>query len=214
MKSLIVYAIYVISDDGRTILSESFQSSEDFPDAILLGGLLTALQHMTIEMTQNGSEMESIEIEGLSYHIRSFGFFRIVLVTDFTKTPEDVIQMLGLRFLNEYGDVLVDWDSNLSTFAPFKETIREIIQTETVTDESKSIKPAKKFGTGEIFSLPNHLQSTALAMVALEEATINDIAEECGEKVDVTEKNLISLQEMGFIGKKQKNNKTVFFCSI
>ncbi len=214
MKSLIVYAIYVISDDGRTILSESFQSSEDFPDAILLGGLLTALQHMTIEMTQNDSEMESIEIEGLSYHIRSYGFFRIVLVTDVPKTPEDVIQMLGLRFLNEYGDVLVDWDSNLSTFAPFKETIREIIQTETVTDESKSIKPAKKLGTGEIFSLPYHLQSTALAMISLEEATINDIAEECGEKVDTTEKNLKSLQEMGFIGKKQKNNKTVFFCSI
>ncbi|MHA2244141.1 MAG: hypothetical protein ACXADY_04175 [Candidatus Hodarchaeales archaeon] len=214
MTSLIVYAIYIISDDGRTIVSENFQSSEDIPDAILLGGLLTALQNMTTQMTQTDSEMESIEIEGLSYHLRSFGFFRIVLVTDVPKTPEDIIQMLGLRFINEYGDVLVNWDSNLIIFTPFKETIREIIQAETVTDESKSIKPTKKLGTGEIFSLPHHLQSTALAMVSLEEGLITDIAIECGEKVDVTEKNLLTLQEMGFIGKKQKNGKTVFFSSI
>lgn len=196
------------------MLSENFQSSEDIPDAILLGGLLTAIQNLTTEMTQTDSEMQSIEIEGLSYHIRSFGFFRLVLVTDVPKTPEDIIQMVGFRFIKQYGDVLMDWNSNLSIFAPFQETLREIIQTESSSDESKSIKPSQKLSTGEIFQLPSPLQKTALAMVSLEKGTINEISEESGEKKHVVRKNLSALQEMGFIGKKKKKRKTTYFCSI
>lgn len=165
-------------------------------------------------MTQTDSEMQSIEIEGLSYHIRSFGFFRLVIVTNAPKSPEDIIQMVGFRFINDYGEILMDWDSNLNTFEPFKDTIREIIKTKKVTDESKSIKPAKRFGTGEIFSLPYPLQKTALALVSLEEATIKDIANESDEKEKITKKNLIKLQDMGYIGRKQKKDKTLYFCSI
>ena len=166
-------------------------------------------------MTQTDSEMQSIEIEGLSYHIRSFGFFRVVLVTDVPKTPEDIIQMLGFRFINRYGETLMDWDSNISIFTPFKKTIHEIIQAETITDESKSIKPTKKLGTGEIFSLPSYLQKTALAMVSLEEGTVKEIAKESGEKVNLVKKNLTTLQEKGFIGtKKHEKRKTIYFCLI
>ncbi|UCG03246.1 MAG: hypothetical protein JSW11_04495 [Candidatus Heimdallarchaeota archaeon] len=165
-------------------------------------------------MTQADSEMQSIEIEGLSYHIRSFGFFRLVLVTDVPKTPEDIIQMVGFRFIKQYGEVLMDWDSNLSIFAPFQDTIREIIQTETSTDESKSIMPSKRLSTGEIFQLPSRLQKTALALVSLEQGTVNEISEESGEKKHVVRRNLNSLHEMGFIGKKQKKRAITYFCSI
>ncbi|MFX1286632.1 MAG: hypothetical protein ACFFB5_23550 [Promethearchaeota archaeon] len=158
--------------------------------------------------------MQSIEIEGLSYHIRSFGFFRLVLVTDVPKTPEDIIQMLGFRFIKQYGEVLMDWDSNLSIFAPFQDTIREIIQTETITDESKSIKPSKKLTTGEIFNLPPLLHRTALAIVSLEEGTIVDIAKESGETKKDIKKNLRTLQDMGYVGQKDKEKKTIYFCSI
>lgn len=211
---MIIYAIYVITEDGRTILSENFQSSEDIPDAILLGGLLTALQNITSEMTKARSEMRSIEIEGLSYHIRSFGLFRIVLVTDVPKTPVDIIQMLGLRFINEYGEVLMDWDSNLSIFTPFKKTIREIIQKETITDDSKYINPTKRLTPGNIFSLPHPLQSTALALLSLEEGSARDIAKESEKTIKITKENLISLQKMGYVGTKQKKGKTLYFCVI
>jgi len=82
---MIVFAIHIITDDGRTILSEYLQNPEDLPDAVLFGGFLTALQNLAIEMTRNRSEMRSIEIEGFSFHIRSFGLVRIVLVTDLPK---------------------------------------------------------------------------------------------------------------------------------
>ena len=211
---MIVYAVYVITDDGRTILSEYFQSSDDIPNDVLLGGLLTALQHMTSEMTRSNSEMKSIKIEGLSYHIRSFGFVRIVLVTDVPKTPEDIMQTLGLRFINEYGDVLTQIDFNLNIFNPFKQTIHEVVKQLVGYDESKSIKPSKKLNTGEIFSLPHDLQATALALVSLEEGTAKAIAKESGEKVTVTRKNLKILKEKGYIGTKKKKRAIIYFCSI
>ena len=165
-------------------------------------------------MTQADSEMQSIEIEGLSYHIRSFGFFRLVLVTDVPKTPEDIIQMVGFRFIKQYGEVLMDWDSNLSIFAPFHDTIREIIQTETSTVDSKSIRPSKKLSTVEIFQLPSHLQKTALAMISLEQGTIAEISKESGEKTHTVRKNIATLQKMGFIGKRKKKRSVTYFCSI
>lgn len=180
----------------------------------MLGGLLTALQNLTTEMIQADSEMQSIEIEGISYHIRSFGFFRLVLVTDVPKTPEDIIQMVGFRFIKQYGEVLMDWDSNLSIFTPFQDTIREIIQTETSTDDSKSIRPSKKLSTGEIFQLPPHLQKTALAMISLEKGTIAELSKESGEKTRTVRKNINTLQEMGFIGKRQIKKSAIYFCSI
>lgn len=109
--------------------------------------------------------------------------------------------MVGFRFIKQYGEVLMDWDSNLSIFASFHETIREIIQTETCIDDSKSIRPSKKLSTGEIFQLPPPLQKTALAMVSLEQGIIAEISKESGQKQYIVRKNLKLLQEMGFIGK-------------
>jgi hypothetical protein len=211
---MIVYAIFVIMDDGRTILSEQFQSMESVKDSILFGGLFTALQYITGVMTNSDAEINSIEIEGLSYHTRSFGFIRIVIVTDVPDNPVDIIQTIGLRFIKEYGDILTQRDFNLNIFEPFKKEIHEIVQEETVIDESRSIKPTLKLRTAEIFGLPNHLQSTALALISLEKGTIRDIAQESGEKITKTKKNINTLQNMGFVGIIQTNGKTTYFCSL
>ena len=169
---------------------------------------------MTKDMAKEDTEMKSVEIEGLSYHIRSFGLIRIVLVTNVPKTPEDIIQTLGLRFINEYGDVLIQTEFNLNVFSPFKNTIQDIMKQLVGYDESKSIKPSKRLNTGEIFSLPHHLQATALALVTLEEGTISDIALESGEEMNIIEQNLATLKEKGFIGIKKRKKKTVYFCTI
>jgi hypothetical protein len=210
---MIVYAVYIITEDGRTILSENFQSTKGLPDDVLFGGVLTALQAMTAEMTNHRSEMKSVEIEGLSYHIRSFGLIRVVLVTDAPKTPEDILQVLGLRFIKNYGEVLMQTDFDLNIFNPFRITIKEIVQ-QLVTDVSKSIQPAKKLTTGEVFSLPTELHSTALALISLESGTLNEIAMESGNTVKTTEKNLTALQDKGFIGTKKENGSVKYFCSI
>ncbi|MFX0170484.1 MAG: hypothetical protein ACFE9L_01060 [Candidatus Hodarchaeota archaeon] len=164
-------------------------------------------------MTNHRSEMKSVEIEGLSYHIRSFGLIRVVLVTDTPKTPEDILQMLGLRFIKKYGEVLIESEFNLNVFDPFRKTIKEIVD-QLVTDISKSIQLAKKLTTGEVFSLPTELHSTALALISLESGTLNEIAEESGNPVRITKKNLASLQEKGFIGTKKEKGIIKYFCSI
>jgi hypothetical protein len=210
---MIVYAVYIITEDGRTILSENFQSTKGLPDDVLFGGVLTALQAMTAEMTNHRSEMKSVEIEGLSYHIRSFGLIRVVLVTDAPKTPEDILQVLGLRFIKNYGEVLMQKDFDLNIFDPFRKIIEEIVQ-QLETDVSKSIQPAKKLTTGEVFSLPTELHSTALALISLESGTLNEIAMESGNTVKTTEKNLTALQDKGFIGTKKENGSVKYFCSI
>ncbi|MHA2362815.1 MAG: hypothetical protein ACXAC7_02575 [Candidatus Hodarchaeales archaeon] len=211
---MIVYAIYIIREDGITILSENFQSIDTLPDELLMGGLFTAIQSVASEMTDGFSEMKSVEIEGLSYHIRSFGFYRIVMVTDAPKAPEDIIQTVGLRFMKEFGEVLVEGTSEVETYNPFKKTILEIVNSQSITDDSKSLKPSKVLHTGEIFSLPHHLHSTALAMITIKEGTIKDIAKESGNSLKVTRKYITSLQEMGFIGKKSTKGKKIFFCSL
>lgn len=211
---MIVYAVFVITDDGRTILSEQFQSIEDVKDSILFGGVFTALQYVTAAMTNSDAEINSIEIEGLSYHTRSFGSIRIVIVTDEPDNPQEIIQTIGLRFIKKFGDILTQRDFNLNVFQPFKKEIHEIIQEETAIDESRSIRPTLKFRTAEIFSLPNHLQSTALALISIEKGTIRDIARESGEKIKEAKKNVKILQDMGFVGIKQINGKTTYFCSL
>ncbi len=211
---MIVYAVYIITDDGKTILSENFQSIEEVPNEMLLGGLITALQALASEVTgESRSEMKSIEVEGFSYHIRSFGLYRIVLVTDVPKIPDNIIQTLGLRFMKDYGEVIMDDFYSLKVFLPFKKTIHEIIKADTDTDESKSIKPAKMLSPVEIFSLPHHLQATALAMVSIEEGTVEEISDESELSFEETFKNLTILKDMGFLGIKQKQGKTMFFCS-
>ncbi|MHA2075806.1 MAG: hypothetical protein ACW97X_14390, partial [Candidatus Hodarchaeales archaeon] len=152
--------------------------------------------------------------EGLCYHIRSFGLIRIVLVTNLSRTPEEVLQRLGLRFMKQYGETLIDWDSNLDVFLPFKETIKEIIEHGTTIDVSKSIIPSKKLSPSEIFSLPHYLQATALAIISLERGTIQEIADETDEEsLQTIQTNLSSLLELGFIGKSKTNEKDIYFCS-
>jgi hypothetical protein len=211
---MIIYAVFIITDDGRTILSEQFQSIEGTKNDILFGGVFTAIQYMTAAMTDSDAENSSIEIEGLSYHTRSFGSFRIVIVTDVPDNPGEIVQTIGLRFINNFGDILTQRDFNLNLFKPFKKEIHEIISKETVIDESKSIKPALKLRTAEIFCLPNQLQSTALALVSIEKGTIEDIVRETGDHITKTEKDLEKLQHMGFVGVKQVNGETTYFCSL
>ena len=70
------------------------------------------------------------------------------------------------------------YDPDLDIFKPFIETINEVVKSEMHTDDMRLINPSKKFNTRELYHLPEYLQSTALAIIALKEATIDEIAKE------------------------------------
>ncbi|MHA2247564.1 MAG: hypothetical protein ACXADY_21630 [Candidatus Hodarchaeales archaeon] len=209
---MIVYAVYVTTEDGRTILSENFQSIEGISDNILLGGVSTAVQNVRSEIKKD-PEINSFEIEGLSYHVKSFGLIRIVLVTGIPKYPEEIAQMLGFRFINEFGDILMQTDYTLKIFSRFKDSIREIIPKVTIDDESTVRTPTVMLGTWDIFNLPIHIQKTTLALISLDKGTIEDIAQESGENIADIENSLTILLKMGFIGEKKINSKTTYFFS-
>ena len=206
---MIIYAVYIIKKDGVTILSEHFQSEEELPNNLLLGGLLGAIQTFSKETL--GDEMKTIESEGLAYHIRSFGFYLIALITDLNKEPDSLIQELGLRFMRMYGEDLLDNSARVDKFYPFKNIIREILGKSY--DETNSIKPSKVLNTKEIFELSSELKPVALALISLGEGTINEIAKESDLDITEAEDRLIILQKKGYIGKKEKNKETLYFCS-
>ncbi|MHA2364182.1 MAG: hypothetical protein ACXAC7_09510 [Candidatus Hodarchaeales archaeon] len=210
---MIIYAVHILSNSGIMLLSEFFQSKKSVPDVFLLGGLLTALQGVATEITSSPSEMNSFEVGGISYHIQSFAFFRIVVVTNFAESPIEIIQSLGLRFIKDYRDELVEENTNLKTYSPFIKTIREVVKEKSTIDETRTLNPTKILDTAEIFELPQELHSTALAVLTLEEGTVEQIAKEIGEQEDITTNNLVSLQKYGFIGKKIIDQNIIYFCS-
>ncbi|MFX0115771.1 MAG: hypothetical protein ACFFB3_14575 [Candidatus Hodarchaeota archaeon] len=172
---------------------------------------------MAAEMVgKKDSEIKTIQIEGFTIHIRSFSSFQITFVSDESLAPENLMHILELRFLKKYGETLLANWSLVSTFIPFRKILYDVIQNESDTkiDDSKSILPEKQLEANEIFEMPHHLQSTALAILSLQEGTINDIAEESKKDANLTKKNLLSLREMGFIGTKLANGKRKYFCSV
>jgi hypothetical protein len=211
---MIVYAVFVIDETGRTILSEKFQSAGNIADEVFLGGIINSLQAVTKEMISNNAELKSIELEGFSYHIRSFGLIRIIVVTDTPKNPQELIQILGFRFIKEYGEALLSIDLESNIFNQFKETIYEVLSENVVLDDSKSSKPSLKLSTGDIFNLPHYLQSIALTLVSLQEGTLEEIVSESGENAEITKKSLLVLQQLGYIGLKQRDGIKKYFCAL
>ncbi|MHA1976787.1 MAG: hypothetical protein ACW98I_07820 [Candidatus Hodarchaeales archaeon] len=212
---MIVYACYIIDDAGRPLLSQYFQSSDDIPNEVLFGALFTAFKDLAADVTvQKSWEMKSIGIERIFYHTKSFGPFNVVIVTNTQNGPENLLQTIGLRFMNTHAKELVrDFLVDLRVFEPFKEIVQEIVQGENLIDESSQLKPTKRFSVAGIFDLSSDLQATALALITLEEGTLEELSKESGESLAETENSLRTLQKMGFIGRKAREGKQIYFYS-
>ena len=211
---MIGYAVYIISMDGTPLVSEKFQAAESIPNESLLAGLLTAVQGVASELVSKDSQIASMNIDNLSYHFKSFGRYQIVLVTDLIETPKAVLQKLGLLFMKEHGEELLDQTIDTQVFESFTHTIRDVISSVLLTDTSRKIIPTRKFGPGELYNFPEDLRSIALALIALREGSLNDIAHESQKSKKIAQKSLQTLQEMGFVGKKISGKDSIYFCSI
>ena len=56
---MIAYAAYIISLDGRPLVSSKFQSAASIPNDLLLSGLFTALQIVLSELTSVEAEFKT-----------------------------------------------------------------------------------------------------------------------------------------------------------
>jgi len=209
---MIIYAVYVITDSGNLMFSELFQTHENMKDLDLVYGLLTALRMFANEVTK--SDIKAFEVEGLAYHFQSFNLFSVVLVTSTLEGPQDYLHNLGLRFMKKYGEdyIAADKTYDYTQFESFKEDVEDILGS--IVDVSSSINPTKKLTTAEIFNLPPVTQKVALALLLLEQGSVEEISEETKMSIANTQVILDKLIEIGFIGQKTKDDNNIYFCAI
>jgi hypothetical protein len=209
---MIIYAVYIITEGGGLMFSQTFQTQKDSKDSDLVSGLLTALRMFANEITK--SDVKTFEVEGLTYHFQSFDFFSVVLVTSSAESPQEYLHQLGLRFMKKYGEVFLSGGKSIdsSQFENFKKDVDDILGE--IVDVSSSINPTKKLSTAEIFSLPRVTQKVALALLQLEEGSVDEIAMETNLDTANVQLILDKLIEIGFIGQKTRNQKNFYFCTL
>ncbi|MFW9928510.1 MAG: hypothetical protein ACFFD1_03880, partial [Candidatus Thorarchaeota archaeon] len=159
-------------------------------------------------------EMRSIVSKDFTYNIKTFGLFRVVIVSDSSKKPATILTTIGYRFIQMFRDVLEDDIVDMGVFQPFKPVLKEILEQYSFSDVTRQIKPSKRLTTKEIFHLPNELHSTALAFIQLVSATMSEISQETKTNLELTGTNITKLKELGYLGEKKIDGETKFFCSI
>ncbi|MHA1453839.1 MAG: hypothetical protein ACTSRD_13335, partial [Promethearchaeota archaeon] len=124
---MIIYAVYVITEGGELMYSESFQTTENKKDLDLVSGLLTALRMFATEVTQ--ADVKAFEVEGLTYHFQSFNIFYVVLVTSSLEGPQEYLHQLGLRFMKKFGEQYVSSNKtyDFNFFQSFKSDVEQVL---------------------------------------------------------------------------------------
>ena len=209
---MIIYGVYIITEGGELLFSESFHTRDKEKDNSMVSGLLTALKMFAVEVAD--SEVRAFEVEGLSYHFQSFGTFYVVLVCASSQEPKQYLHELGLRFMKKFGEecLIKNNTSDASFFKSFQVDTKEILGD--IIDISHSINPTKKLTTVEIFNFSEEMQVLALAMLRLEQGNLSTIANESKILKDVVLVLLEKLIEDGFLGKKTSNDEIIYFCAL
>lgn len=208
---MVLYAVYLITNDGREMMSEIFQSPKNIPNNTILSALLTAFQAMSEDLTKSPGSAEQLNLSGLNYHIQFFGNFQVVLVTDHESRPAKVLSTIGWRFFKNYAEVLNDWKGNQTLFNNFRNDIHEVVKKHLDVDISSSLDPTKILDTATIFNMDPKLRDTALAILTLEQATIAEILDELSMEKEILITHLSELQEQGFIGIKDRKGEDLYF---
>ncbi len=188
------------------MVSQIYQSDVVVPDKVISAGLMTILDEFTHEWSYTEGVIEkSIQVESLCYHIKKFGDFSVVLVDQSLNENQrmNLVQIIGWKFLRMYGEEdILNWRGHSDKFTEFIETINEILREHNVQASFSTVSPRRKLSTADIFELNQSLQSVAVVILALEKATVSEIAEESNHDIGITENYLDELYSQGFLTKE------------
>jgi hypothetical protein len=128
--------------------------------------------------------------------------------------PQQYLHQLGLRFMKKFSDILTGKDKtyDFTIFNTFKNDVEKVLGS--IVDVTSSINPTKKLTTAEIFNLPVETQKVALAILQIEEGSLENISKEVGLDNSITKKLLEKLITIGFIGQKTSNEEIIYFCTF
>lgn len=207
-----IYAVYIIDSNGKSMLSEVYQSPENVPPEALLGALLTTIQVVAQDLTKEENSAQLFKLSGVSYHMKSFRTFHIALVTDDDTPPISTLNKIGWQFIQEYGESIESWLGQKDAFDGFRSNLNTIISKKSIIDQSQSIEPSKRLDPVNMLKLPKELKKTAGALLLLDSASLKEICSETKEQEKTVKSNLKRLMEMGYIGFYLKKNKDIYFC--
>ncbi len=210
-----VYAVYIITNDGRPMISKIYQSPDGIPDNILLSGLLTSIQMVSSELSNQTHAAEKFKMKGVTYHMKNFGLFHIALVTADENVPGRIMNKIGWQFIQEFGENIPKWDGRVSDFMGFSDNIDGIISTsgnKIIIDQSNSIEPSNKLDPVNLLKLAKELKGTAKSLVFLQRAPVIDIANHSGVGEKLTQENLDAMLKMGYIGYFTEDEEKIYFC--
>lgn len=209
---MLVFAVYIISTDGRPLLIERFTKDEEMPSDVLLCGLLATIQLLSEELTGEPGSAEKFQLKGYIFHLKSFSNkFQVVVASNFDESPDDLLENLGLRFYKKYSQELENWKGDQTKFSDFGGTIIEQLKGKYKIDISRSLDPKKRLDTMNILSLPKSIQDTALIVVMLEHATVSEMEKFLKKKPAQIEKHLKALQQDGYIGVELMEDEIYYY---
>ena len=216
---MIINSVYLLLPDGRCIFSKSYkdQGSQQI-DPHLVGGLLNAFNIASHQLLKDGVR-KFVSEEGFNFIIKDFSSFLVVISGILNTDEEQILEKIGMIFLSKYGDKIEKWKAgNISIIKNFETDLNKILNISQELVSSSDANPKIRLeepylDSLTIISLPKELRKTALSLLTIKEASLEELSFETKRSMDEELKNVEKLVEMGFVlKKKSKNfNKIIYF---
>lgn len=215
---MFVDSVYLLLPDGRCIFSKSYSGSNIDPH--LLGGLLNAFNIASQQWLKDGVR-KFVSEEGMNFVIKDFSSFLVVISGFLNPEEEIILEKIGMRFLSKFGDKIERWQKgNIGILKNFSEDLNKILNVSNIEiaqektnqkDDQKVDEPYLDSLT--IISLPIELQKTALTLLTLKSANLQEISNETKRDLQLEKISVEKLVDLGYISKKSNSdeNKIIYY---
>ena len=200
--------------DGRCIFSKSYRNTEVDPH--LLGGLLNAFNIASNQWLKEGVR-KFVSEEGKNFILQDFSSFLVVIAGNLDQDEELILEKIGMRFLSKFGDKIDKWQKgNIGILKSFEQDLNKILNVSDIqvnTTEKSLIQKVDEpyLDSLTIISLPKNLQKTALALLTLRNANLEEIAKETKRNSEEEKTCLDELIQMGYILKRQHGSNINYY---
>lgn len=200
---MVVKAVYLILEGGIPVITEHFSTSLLNINDQVVSGFFEGIQIVMDEIGRTTSPCKTIEFGGQHYHLKSFGLFTVVLVTESNTSWKKIVDRIGYLFLQEYQDELVGslLTVELGIFQQFREQIYEIVGIPFNDDLEEYLQPHKPLSLGNLLHLTFPEKEVAMVLLQEQNQSLVEIRKKVCKEDDQLEQALDSLVRKGFVGK-------------
>ncbi|MFX0062244.1 MAG: hypothetical protein ACFFC7_08645 [Candidatus Hermodarchaeota archaeon] len=208
-----IKTIYIFLKDGRCVVSKSFDGdSETTQDPDYFCPLFAAIDSFAQVMTQK--KMKRAELGDLRVFTVDFEDFNVLVTVETMGSLkeaeiEDILETIGIKFLERHYRDLHDWDGDLNRFLGFDKFCERVINTRQGMDE---VQPTKIADAITLLELDSSLKKTLQTLIEIREGTVQEIMEK--SKIASQEeqtKILLELVKKGYVGKRKERKRVLYY---